>query len=170
MTPVDVSLGQSHRTLRTVSCGKRQAAGGRRQAAGGRRIDLCLGELCTRGILICAHAVGLWPSLRGGGPDRTGRLFAALIRRVRSMEFSPHGLFPCPRSLRTRQRRAVRRLCAAPAERRHSRLRERKRFSANTNRAVPTPAVIRVWVLIYVLDQSGRHCRLGEDASRHQVR
>ena len=100
MTPVDVSLGQSHRTLRTVSCGKRQAAGGRRQAAGGRRIDLCLGELCTRGILICAHAVGLWPALRGGGPDRTGRLFAALIRRVRSMDESPHGPFPCPRSLR----------------------------------------------------------------------
>ena len=52
------------------------------------------------GSYVFAHAVGLCPSLRGGGPDRTGRLFAALIRIVRSMEFSPHGLFPCPRSLR----------------------------------------------------------------------
>ena len=53
----------------------------------------------ARGFVL-AHAVELRPSLRGGGPDRTGRLFAALIRIVRSMEFSPPGMFPCPRSLR----------------------------------------------------------------------
>ena len=132
-----------------------------------------MGEVCFRSRCRALPLRWLRPSLRGGGPDRTGRLFAALIRIVRSMEESPHGLFPCPRPLRTgtakscpalmrrprgaattvacvsasalartlltptptlsvsRQRRAVRRLCAAPAERRHSRLRERKRFSAN---------------------------------------
>ena len=35
----------------------------------------------SRSGFVLAHAVGLGPSLRGGGPDRTGRLFAALIRR-----------------------------------------------------------------------------------------
>ena len=92
-----------------------------------RRLDT---ERFVRGgKYVFAHAVGLRPSLRGGGPDRTGRLFAALIRRDLFLEVSPHGLFPCPRALRSDSEELSGACAPPPRSGDFSRLRERKRQS-----------------------------------------